>query len=90
MKNDEIKKNYLKKIKIINNYNKNYYEKSKPIVSDAEFDKLKFEILDLEKRYVFLRWFRLSGRGPGQAPPLRRGPGRAHIGPFWAQYRLLS
>ena len=55
MQNEEIKKDYLKKIKIFKDYNKNYYEKSKPIVSDAEFDKLKIEILELENRYNFLK-----------------------------------
>ncbi|MDC3355616.1 NAD-dependent DNA ligase LigA [Candidatus Pelagibacter sp.] len=54
MKNEEVKKNYLKKIKKFENCNKNYYEKSKPILSDAEFDRLKNEILELEKRYIFL------------------------------------
>jgi len=54
MKNEEVKKDYLKKIKKIDNYNKNYYEKSKPVVSDAEFDRLKNEILNLEKKYIFL------------------------------------
>ena len=54
MKNEEVKKDYLKKIKKIDNYNKNYYEKSKPAVSDAEFDRLKNEILNLEKKYIFL------------------------------------
>tara|TARA_B110001452_G_scaffold49283_1_gene37632 strand:+ start:965 stop:2995 length:2031 start_codon:yes stop_codon:yes gene_type:complete len=54
MKNEEVKKDYLKKIKKFENCNKNYYEKSKPILSDAEFDRLKNEILELEKRYIFL------------------------------------
>jgi len=54
MKNEEIKKDYLKKIIKIDNCSKNYYEKSKPIVSDAEFDRLKNEILNLERKYIFL------------------------------------
>ena len=54
MQNEEVKKNYLKKLKKFNDCNKNYYEKSKPILSDAEFDRLKNEILELEKRYIFL------------------------------------
>ena len=54
MQNEEIKKNYLKKIKRFNDCNKNYYDKSKPLVSDAEFDELKAEILELEKKYDFL------------------------------------
>ena len=54
MKNEEVKKNYIKKIKKFDDCNKSYYEKSKPILSDAKFDKLKNEILDLEKKYIFL------------------------------------
>ena len=36
-----IKKKYLAKIKLLNNYNRHYYEKSKPKTSDQEFDILK-------------------------------------------------
>ena len=45
------KKNYLKKIKLIKKYNKYYYDKNNPSVSDEEYDLLKREILDLEKIY---------------------------------------
>ena len=41
MKNDLIKKNYFKKIKLIHEYNKHYYDKDKPIVTDQEYDFLK-------------------------------------------------
>ena len=47
-----IKKNieseYKKKIKLLTNYNKNYYDTSKPLVSDKEYDDLKNSILVLE------------------------------------------
>ena len=42
-----IKNSYFKKIKKINEYNKLYYEKSSPIISDAEYDKLKKDIIGL-------------------------------------------
>ena len=45
------KKNYLNKIKLIKKYNKLYYDKSNPIVSDHEYDELKKEIIDIEKKY---------------------------------------
>ena len=48
-----IKKNYLKKINLINKYNEAYYKNSKPIVADFEYDNLKIEILDLEKNIIF-------------------------------------
>ena len=51
---DQIKKNYLDKIKKLTKHNKYYYDKSSPIVSDKEYDKLKNEILDLEKKHKFL------------------------------------
>ena len=55
MKNDSIKDSYLKKINLIQKYNKSYYDKSNPIVTDQEYDFLKREIIFLEKRYKFLK-----------------------------------
>ena len=52
--NFKIKKKYLEKIKIFKKYNELYYSKSNPIVEDAIYDSLKNEILDLEKKYLFL------------------------------------
>ena len=48
MKNLKIEKEYLKKIKLFQEYNKYYYDKSDPKVSDSKFDQLKKEIIDLE------------------------------------------
>ena len=50
MNKKEIKKQYLKKIETINNYNKNYYDKSQPKVDDQLYDNLKNEILVLESK----------------------------------------
>ena len=47
-----IKKNYLSKIKELNNHNQNYYEKSSPKISDAEYDNLKLEITNIIKTLV--------------------------------------
>ena len=49
-----IKKDYLNKIKKLNEHNQYYYEKSSPRISDAEYDKLKQQITELEKKYSFL------------------------------------
>ena len=38
---DEIKKEYLKKIKLIQKYNRFYYDKNESIISDQAFDALK-------------------------------------------------
>ena len=54
MPDDKINQDYLKKIKLFQKYNKHYYELNNPIISDKEFDKLKLEILKLEKKYKFL------------------------------------
>ena len=55
MNKKKIETEYKKKIKLIINYNKNYYDKSNPIVSDKIYDDLKKDILILEKNYLFLK-----------------------------------
>ena len=55
MKIDSIKKDYLKKIKVIKKYNQLYFSKNKSDLSDSDFDKLKKEVIDLEEKYSFLK-----------------------------------
>ena len=55
MKKEFIKQKYKKKIKLLNKYNKFYYDNNKALVSDKEFDILKGEILDLEKKNSYLK-----------------------------------
>ena len=55
MKRDLIKKKYSEKIKSINHFNKKYYNENTSEVSDEKYDKLKREILKLEKEYSFLK-----------------------------------
>ena len=55
MKKKDIVETYLKKIKLIKKYNKYYYDKSNPKVSDQEFDQIKKTIIDLEKKFIFLK-----------------------------------
>ena len=54
MNKKEIKALYLNNIKLYQKYKKNYFEKSKPLVSDSEFDNLKIKIIELEKKYKYL------------------------------------
>ncbi len=54
-KNDNIKKSYLKKIKLLEKYNKFYYDKDSPIVDDLQYDKIKKEIILLEEENSFLK-----------------------------------
>ena len=51
MNSISIKKDYFNKIRLINKYNKFYYNESSPIVSDEEYDLLKRDILNIEKKY---------------------------------------
>tara|TARA_Y100001970_G_scaffold278839_1_gene385117 strand:- start:3407 stop:5431 length:2025 start_codon:yes stop_codon:yes gene_type:complete len=46
-------KEYIKKIKLLDKYNKHYYQNQNPLVSDKEYDELKNEILQLEKKHNF-------------------------------------
>ena len=54
MNKKKIEIEYKKKIKLITNYNKKYYDTSKPLVTDKEYDDLKNNILILESKYSFL------------------------------------
>ena len=60
MNNKDAENNYLKKIDLLQKYNKSYYDKNRPIVSDQEFDILKKDIISLENKYTFLK----SGYSP--------------------------
>ena len=50
-----IKKEYLKKISSLQKYNQAYYDRSDPLIDDSDYDKLKNEVIDLEKKYKFLK-----------------------------------
>ena len=55
MNKKKIEDQYKDKIKLIKEYNKFYYDLSKPKVLDKEYDKLKKNILLLETKYTFLK-----------------------------------
>ena len=55
MTDKEIQKYYKKKIKELTKHNKLYFENSSPEISDKDYDEIKKEILDLEKKYIFLK-----------------------------------
>ena len=54
MNKRKIESEYKKKIKLLIDYNRNYYDISKPLVSDEVYDDLKNSILLLENKYSFL------------------------------------
>ena len=68
MNKKEIQKKYNNKIKLINKYNFNYYDKSNPIVNDQDYDKLKKEILQLEIDYNFLKSAQSPSKVIGHKP----------------------
>ena len=55
MVDEKINQKYIKKIKLFEKYNRHYYNLNNPLVDDFKFDKLKSEIIDLEKKYNFLK-----------------------------------
>ena len=55
MSEKEIQIKYKQKIKLLNKYNKLYYQKSNPSITDAGYDALKKEIILLEKKHEFLK-----------------------------------
>ena len=54
MNKKKIENQYITKIKLISEYDKFYYDKSKPKVSDKQYDDLKKKILIIESKYPFL------------------------------------
>jgi DNA ligase (NAD+) len=56
-KNDSLIKNYLEKVKTIKKHNKSYYNEDSPKISDQQYDNLKKEVLELEKKYSSLQKF---------------------------------
>ena len=46
-------KQYREKLKLLDKFNKHYYQDQKPLVSDKEYDELKSQILELENKYGF-------------------------------------
>jgi len=54
MQRKQIENLYLQKINKLTKYDKAYFEKDNPIISDKDYDLVKEEILDLEKKYKFL------------------------------------
>ena len=54
MERKYIEKVYLKKINDLIKFDKAYFQNDNPLVSDKDYDVIKQEILDLEKKYSYL------------------------------------
>jgi len=55
MQKKNIEKVYIEKINKLKKFNRAYFEYDNPIISDKDYDFIKQEILDLEKRYSYLK-----------------------------------
>ena len=54
MNKKNILKEYKKKINEYKKFNEAYYDKNNPIINDSEFDKIKQNLIELEKKHNFL------------------------------------
>ena len=68
MNDKDVEIEYLKKIDLVQKYNKHYYDKDKPIVSDQIFDLLKKDLINLEKKFRFLKSKQSPTRSVGFKP----------------------
>ena len=55
MQKKEIEKTYIKKINELKKHDKAYFKYDKPLISDKVYDDAKKEILNLEKKYKYLK-----------------------------------
>jgi DNA ligase (NAD+) len=68
MNKKQIEISYKKKIKLLDKYNKNYYDKSNPLVTDKKYDDLKKDILLLERNNTFLNSKKSPSKTVGYKP----------------------
>ncbi len=55
MQKKEIEKAYIKKISELKKHDEAYFEQDSPTISDKDYDIIKQEILNLEKKYSYLK-----------------------------------
>ena len=80
---DKIKISNLHKKKIdeLIKYNKFYFLKDSPVISDDRYDALKLEVIELEKNYPFLKKYRSIDKIIG-APPSNKFKKIKHLVPM--------
>jgi len=64
----KILKKYNSKIKELKRHNELYYNQDKPLISDADYDEIKKEVLELEKKFKFLKLKKYSKTLIGAKP----------------------
>ena len=55
MQRKEIEKVYIKKINELKKHDKSYFEQDSPIISDKDYDIIKQEIFNFEKKYILIK-----------------------------------
>ena len=53
MERNEVEKVYIKKTNKLKKYDEAYFKHDSPIISDKDYDDIKQEILNLEKKYNY-------------------------------------
>ncbi len=64
----KILNNYKRKINLIKKHNYFYFTKDNPKISDSEYDQLKKDLLDIEKKYPYLKELNLKDNIIGASP----------------------
>ncbi len=72
---------YKKKISILKKHNQLYFNNDSPEISDAQYDSLKREIINLEKKYVYLKELNLNDLLVG-SPPSNKFKKIKHLKPM--------
>ena len=80
-KNNNLIKEFKKKVKELKKHNNLYFNRDNPIISDAEYDDLKKELSNLEKSNKFLKKLNLINNIVG-APPLNKFKKFSHLKPM--------
>ena len=68
MNKNLVKKNYTKKIKLLKYYNQKYYNENISEITDAEYDKIKQEVIELEIENINLKHKDSPSRIVGHKP----------------------
>ncbi len=80
-KKEELINYYKKKLNLIKKHNKLYYNEDKPEITDAKYDELKSEVLNLEKKNKFLSKLNLN-ENPVGFPPSSKFKKIKHLKPM--------
>ena len=71
MQKKEIEKIYIKKINKLKKYDKAYFEHDSPLISDKDYDGIKQEVLNLERKYKYLKDQNSPSQKVGYKPTAR-------------------